>query len=104
MLFSGTDNHIASLQMAEHMGKTASYSMASRGPPEENEKPFFSYLAYAAPHWPLQELKEVRDLYKGVYDEGPTKLRQRRLERLIELGLVPKDMEPAPMVGLLDPD
>ena len=72
--------------------------------PDEREKPFFSYLAFTAPHWPLHAPKEVRDLYKGIYDDGPAALRKRRLEKLIELGLVPKDVEPAPMVGLVDPD
>ncbi|RYO93612.1 hypothetical protein DL766_010535 [Monosporascus sp. MC13-8B] len=48
--------------------------------------------------------KEFGDLYEGVYDEGQAKLRQRRLERPFELGLVPKEVEPAPMFGLLDPD
>ncbi|EOO02334.1 putative arylsulfatase protein [Phaeoacremonium minimum UCRPA7] len=71
---------------------------------EEKDKPFFSYLAYTAPHWPLQAPKEVIEKYKGVYDEGPAALRLKRLARLIELGLVPKDVEPAPMVGLLDPE
>ena len=72
--------------------------------PQEKEKPFFSYLAYTAPHWPLHAPKEVRDRYKGVYDDGPSALRAKRLVRLKELGLVPEDVEPAPMVGLLDPD
>ncbi|TPX09885.1 uncharacterized protein E0L32_008907 [Thyridium curvatum] len=71
---------------------------------EEKEKPFFSYLAYTAPHWPLHAPKEVIEKYKGVYDDGPAALRKKRLERMIELGLVPKDVEPAPMVGLLDPE
>lgn len=71
---------------------------------EEREKPFFSYLAFTAPHWPLQAPKEIRDLYKGAYDDGPAELRKRRLARLIELGLVPKDVEPAPMTGTLDPE
>lgn len=72
--------------------------------PEEKEKPFFSYLAFTAPHWPLHAPKEIIDLYKGMYDDGPAGLRQRRLARLIELGLVPADVEPAPTVGLLDPE
>lgn len=72
--------------------------------PEEKERPFFSYLAYTAPHWPLHAPKEVIEKYKGMYDDGPEALRRKRLARLIELGLVPKDVEPAPMVGLIDPD
>ncbi|KAI1338712.1 putative arylsulfatase [Xylariaceae sp. FL0016] len=66
---------------------------------EEKEKPFFAYLPYTAPHWPLQAPQEVIAKYRGVYDDGPEGLRQRRLKALIERGLVPKDVEPAPSVG-----
>ncbi|KAJ9149357.1 Arylsulfatase [Pleurostoma richardsiae] len=67
--------------------------------PEEREKPFFAYLAYTAPHWPLQAPQDEIAKYKGKYDEGPEALRARRLEALIARGLVPADVEPAPMVG-----
>ncbi|ROW10413.1 hypothetical protein VMCG_01606 [Cytospora schulzeri] len=67
--------------------------------PEEREKPFLGYLAYTAPHWPLQAPKAVIDKYKGLYDDGPEALRDRRLEALIARGLVPPGVEPAPMVG-----
>ncbi|KAI0015608.1 putative arylsulfatase [Xylariomycetidae sp. FL0641] len=66
---------------------------------EEKEKPFFAYLAYTAPHWPLQAPDDVIAKYRGVYDDGPEALRERRLKALIERGLVPPDVEPAPMVG-----
>ncbi len=33
---------------------------------QELEKPFFSYLAFTAPHWPLQVPDEYIDLYKDV--------------------------------------
>lgn len=55
-------------------------------------KPFFAYLPFAAPHWPLQVSKEYRDKYKGIYDDGPEVLRQRRLARLRELGVIPTDV------------
>lgn len=66
---------------------------------EEKEKPFFGYLTYTAPHWPLQAPREIIDKYKGQYSDGPEALRQRRLDALIARGLVPADVEPAPMVG-----
>lgn len=54
-----------------------------------SSKPFFAYLAYSAPHWPLQAPDEdIRD-YRGVYDDGPEVLRQRRLAKLKRLGLIP---------------
>lgn len=37
--------------------------------------------------------------YKGQYEDGPDALRERRLKALIERGLVPADVEPAPMFG-----
>jgi arylsulfatase A-like enzyme len=65
----------------------------------EREKPFLAYLAYTAPHWPLQAPQEDIDRYKGMYDDGPDALRLRRLKALKERGLVPEDVEPAPVIG-----
>ncbi|EGX87734.1 arylsulfatase, putative [Cordyceps militaris CM01] len=65
----------------------------------EKEQPFFSYLAYTAPHWPMQAPEEVIEKYRGKYDNGPDKLRLDRLEQLKALGLVPSDIEAAPPVG-----
>lgn len=38
---------------------------------------------------------------EGMYDDGPDALTQRRLQRLKDLGLVPKDVEHAPPVGIV---
>ena len=62
--------------------------------PEEKGQPFFGYLAYSAPHWPLQAPEEDRLDYRGVYDDGPDSLRQRRLDKLKELGLIPRHAKP----------
>lgn len=61
---------------------------------EEKAKPFFAYLAFSAPHWPLQCLPEDRDKYAGKYDDGPAELRVRRLRRLADLGLIKDDVVP----------
>ena len=42
---------------------------------QNNEKPFFLYLSYNAPHWPLQAPKEDIDKYRGNYLKGWEKLR-----------------------------
>lgn len=55
---------------------------------EDKEKPFFLYLAYNAPHWPIQAPQEVVDKYKGKYKEGWQKLRERRYERMKTMGLI----------------
>jgi arylsulfatase A-like enzyme len=65
----------------------------------ERSQPFFSYLPFAAPHWPLQCSKQDRERYSGKYDAGPEVLRQARLAALKSLGLVKKDAIPPDVVG-----
>jgi arylsulfatase len=54
----------------------------------ELKKPFFLYLAYTAPHWPLHARAEDIARYRGKYREGWDVLRERRHRRQIELGIV----------------
>ncbi|KAJ3891588.1 alkaline-phosphatase-like protein [Lentinula edodes] len=63
------------------------------------DKPFFAFLPFAAPHWPLQVDKSYRDRYKGVYNDGPEALRLRRLARLKDLGLIAQDVIPHEVVA-----
>lgn len=65
----------------------------------DREKPFFAYLPFTAPHWPLQAPSDIVRRYRGKYDDGPGALRQRRLRRLVELGLFPAGVVPHPVVG-----
>ncbi|MEA2063367.1 MAG: arylsulfatase [Gemmatimonadota bacterium] len=76
---------------------------------EGQEKPFFMYMAYTAPHWPLHALPGDIKKYLGKYMEGWDVLRQRRYERMIELGLIdpawplsPRDSEVPPWEGIED--
>ncbi len=57
-------------------------------------KPFFAYLAYTAPHWPLQAPDESIARFKGRYDAGYEALYESRFARQKELGLVAADAEP----------
>jgi arylsulfatase A-like enzyme len=57
-------------------------------------KPFFAYMAYTAPHWPLQAPKEAIEKFRGRYDAGYEALYAERFARQKELGLVPKDARP----------
>ncbi|MCP4211019.1 MAG: sulfatase-like hydrolase/transferase, partial [Halieaceae bacterium] len=50
--------------------------------------PFFAYLPFQAVHIPVQAPQEFIDRYVGVYDSGWDKLRQQRLKRATELGIV----------------
>lgn len=52
------------------------------------EQPFFGYLAYTAPHWPLQVDKKYSDKYKGKYSAGYEHIKAARLEKLADLGLI----------------
>ncbi|HOJ61474.1 MAG TPA: arylsulfatase [bacterium] len=51
-------------------------------------KPFFQYIAYTAPHWPLHALPEDIQKYADRYHAGWDALREERHRRLIEMGLV----------------
>ncbi|KAI1338249.1 putative arylsulfatase [Xylariaceae sp. FL0016] len=67
---------------------------------KNDERPWFAYLPFSAPHWPLQAPKESVDKYKGMYDDGPEALRQKRLGKLKEMGLVPESAVPAPVISV----
>ena len=54
-----------------------------------SDQPFLAYLAYTAPHDPLQVPDEWRERYDGTYDAGPRAIKAARLERQQELGLIP---------------
>lgn len=58
-----------------------------------DDRPFFGFLTYTAPHWPLQAPEKVVKKYAGVYDDGPAELRLKRLESAIKLGIVPEGVE-----------
>lgn len=51
-------------------------------------KPFFHYLPYTAPHYPLHAKPEDMARFKGKYADGWDALRQSRYRRQIELGLI----------------
>src|SRR5690606_18789736 len=57
------------------------------------DKPFFAWLAYTAPHWPLQAPKESIAKFEGWYDEGYEALYQSRFNRMKELGIIDEDSE-----------
>jgi len=50
--------------------------------------PFFAYVAYTAPHWPLHALGEDIRKYRGKYRAGWDVLRKERHERMKKLGLL----------------
>jgi len=57
---------------------------------EQNKenKPFFLYLAFNAPHWPLQATEEDIAKYKGRYSMGWDSLRVLRHQNAIKKGVI----------------
>ncbi len=54
----------------------------------ESGEPFFHYLAYTAPHYPLHAKPEDIAKYEGRYDGGWDALRKERRNRQIEMGII----------------
>ena len=55
----------------------------------KTSQPWFFYVAYQAPHFPLQSKAEDMSGYAETYAQGWDKIREQRLARLKELGLLP---------------
>jgi arylsulfatase len=64
-------------------------------------KPFFLYLAFNAPHFPLHAPEANIAKYEAMYfEKGWDAVREERLARQKELGLVPKDLPLTPRSGV----
>lgn len=55
---------------------------------KEDEKPFFLYLAYVAPHYPLQARERDVQKYAGKYKAGYEAIRNARFSKQQALGIV----------------
>lgn len=60
------------------------------------DKPFFIYFATGAAHAPHHAPKEWIEKYKGKFDDGWDRLREKTLARQKQLGLVPQNVKLAP--------
>jgi arylsulfatase A-like enzyme len=67
----------------------------------QDGKPFFAYMAYTAPHGPLNLPDDWLRRYKNRYDEGWDGIRQQRLARMKELGIVDEDVNAADRLSFL---
>lgn len=56
---------------------------------EDRRKPFFAYLAFTAPHWPIQAPDESLARFAGRYQDGYDALFNKRLAATKRLGLAP---------------
>lgn len=57
------------------------------------DKPFFLYVAFTSPHWPLHAPEETIAKYKGKYDAGYEAIRTARFERMKQMGLIDPQWE-----------
>lgn len=56
---------------------------------QKDDKPFFLYLAYNAPHWPLQAKNEDIAKFYGMYREkGWDVIRKERHDRMVSMGII----------------
>jgi len=65
---------------------------------KHSDQPFYSYLAFTSPHFPLHALQGDIDRYRERYRKGWDTVRQQRWKRLHEMGLLDCDLAP------LEPD
>jgi len=61
---------------------------------EHADKPFFHYLAFTAPHFPLHALPKDIERYRERYKQGWDKIRSARWKKQKELGLAKGELSP----------
>ena len=58
-----------------------------------SHQPYFAYLGFTAPHWPLQAPPEDIEKYRGRYDRGWDSLRAQRMVGAKRGGVLPEDAQ-----------
>ncbi len=76
--------------------KYAEYGVKFIQQAQEAKQPFFLYLAFNAPHWPLQAPDSVIAKYLGKYKQGWAAMRETRFAKQKALGLFGKDVKLSP--------
>jgi arylsulfatase len=61
-----------------------------------SDRPFFQYVAFTSPHWPLHAREGVIRKYLERYREGWEKLRSDRYRRMLDMGLIDAERWPLP--------
>ena len=55
---------------------------------QKDQQPFFLYLAYTSPHWPLHALEKDINQFRGTYRQGWDALREQRYRKQVKQGIV----------------
>lgn len=59
---------------------------------QKDDNPFFMYVAYNAPHWPLQAHEDdINKFVKYYRERGWNEVRDNRRQKMIEYGLIDKE-------------
>jgi len=66
-------------------------------------QPFFHYIAFNAPHYPLQAPKSDIEKYQGVYDAGWEAIREARFKKQKKLNVFATEPELPPLPGHVTP-
>jgi arylsulfatase len=83
------DNKRINLQPGQYLtDEIAGNALQFLDEQNKTNKPFFLYLAFNAPHWPLQAPEEDIKKYRGKYDIGWDSVRNQRLAKQRELGIL----------------
>ena len=79
---SGTD-YYATTAIADH-----AVNCLKEHADQYSARPFFHYLAFTAPHFPLHALQKDIDRYRDSYLDGWDAIRERRWKRMTEMGII----------------
>jgi arylsulfatase len=52
------------------------------------DNPFFAYVAFTAPHWPLHARQGTIQKYMNYYERGWDVIREERYQRMIKMGII----------------
>ena len=74
----------------------ADYSINFIDQSKQTGKPWFQYLAFNAPHFPLMAPEADIARYEKVYAQGWDKIREQRFARQKKLGLLPQNLKLTP--------
>ena len=58
----------------------------------KKDKPYFMYMAFTAPHWPLHAPEDVISRYEELYSKGWDILRDERMDRQKQSGIIGNDI------------
>lgn len=93
------DNKVDELPEGFYSTKAFTDHMINYIKESDKDKPIFGYVAYTAPHDPLHITDDYIDKYESEYDEGFDVIREERLKRMKEIGLIDESVQSNPGTG-----